>query len=278
MGEGFSVSPLTPAIGAEVTGIDLAADLDDDTFAVVHDAFLGHHVLVFRDQRLTRADHKAIGRRFGELHVHPSRRRPGFEGDPEIFPVRADEETVLNNGGLWHADVTCDAIPPLGSLLLLTEAPASGGDTLFANMHVAFETLSGPLRRMLTELDAVHDQRQDVANYRIEVPPGVELPRATHPVVVGHPETGRPLLFVNRAFTTHVEGLSVAESRALLDLLFDHIAAGVEFQCRVRWEPGTLVMWDNRCTQHYAVWDYRPQRRCGERVTVAGRERPRRAA
>lgn len=276
MNGGCSITALTPAIGAEVHGLDLASDLDPEVFDRVHEAFLEHHVLVFRGQSLSREQHKAVGRRFGELHVHPSRRRAGFEGDPEVFPVRADHDTVLNNGGLWHADVTCDEVPPLGSLLLLTEAPASGGDTLFANMHLALETLSAPMQRLLIELDAVHDQRQDVANYRIDVPPEVELPRSTHPVVVAHPDTGRPLLFVNRAFTTHIEGVTPAESQALLDLLFDHIAGGVGFQCRVRWEPGTMVLWDNRCTQHFAVWDYRPQRRCGERVTISGTTPPRR--
>ena len=117
-----SITALTPAIGAEVHGLDLASDLDPEVFDRVHEAFLEHHVLVFRGQSLSREQHKAVGRRFGELHVHPSRRRAGFEGDPEVFPVRADHDTVLNNGGLWHADVTCDEVPPLGSLLQIGRA------------------------------------------------------------------------------------------------------------------------------------------------------------
>lgn len=266
---------MTPAIGAEVLGVDLATDLDDPgVFAAIEQAFLAHHVLVFRDQPLTPAAHKAFGRRFGELHVHPSRRRPDFAGDREIFPVRADENTVLNNGGLWHADVTCDAVPPLGSVLRLTETPAHGGDTLFANMHLAFEQLSQPLRDMLAGLHAEHDQRLDVSRYGIEVPADVELPKSVHPVVVAHPDTGRPLLFVNRAFTTRIVELAPDESQALLALLFDRIASNPAMQCRVSWQPDTVVLWDNRCTQHFAVWDYKPLRRTGERVTIRATSAP----
>lgn len=136
------------------------------------------------------------------------------------------------------------------------------------------ETLSEPLRRMLDGLTAVHDQRHDLANYGIEPRSGHEYPRQCHPVVVRHPDTGRPLLFVNSAFTTHIEGMSRRESDALLHLLFDHVAASPAIQCRVRWEPGTLVFWDNRCTQHHAVWDYWPDVRSGERVTIAATDRP----
>ena len=269
MAPSLDLRPLTPAIGAEIRGIDLTTDLDDPAVeAAVRAAFLEHHVLVFRDQELTREAHKSFGRRFGELHVHPSNKRPNFTGDPEIFRVKSDENTVLNNGGLWHADVTCELRPPLGSMLLLTEAPSHGGDTLFANMHLAYETLSEPIRDLLDGLHAVHDQALDYARYGIEIPADTTLPRSTHPVVVRHPETGRRLLFVNRAFTDHIVELRRPESDALLSMLYDHIAGSPSLQCRVQWQPGTLVFWDNRCTQHYAVWDYRPQRRAGERVTI----------
>ena len=271
----LQASPLTPGIGAEIRGIDLAVDrLDPALVDAIGAAFLEHHVLVFRDQHPTREQHKNLGRAFGSLHIHPSQRSERFRGDPEIFVVESGPETRLNNGGLWHADVTCDEVPPLGSALLLTDAPPEGGDTLFANMHLAWETLSEPIRRMLEPLTAVHDQRQDLRRYGYEPRPGHDYPVTSHPVVVAHPETGRPLLFVNRGFTTHIEGLAEHESQAILDLLNRHVAEQPRIQCRVRWEPGTLVMWDNRCTQHFAVWDYHPNHRRGERVTIQADARP----
>ena len=274
----LDIALLTPSIGAVVRGIDLATDLSDQTTeTAVKQAFLDHQVLVFRDQTLTRDQHKDFGRRFGPLHIHPSRRHPSYEGDREIFRVEADENTVLNNGGLWHSDVSCDEKPPLGSMLLLTEAPATGGDTLFANMYQAYETLSEPIRTLIDGLEAVHDMRQDIGNYGMEPRAGFDYPRATHPLVVAHPETGRKLLFCNSAFTTHIVGLSKPESKAILEMLFLHTATNPMLHCRVQWEPGTLTFWDNRCVQHYAVWDYRPQRRIGERVTVAAATAPSRS-
>ena len=271
----LDIATLTPSIGAVVHGVDLAHDLQDPAIeAAVKQAFLDHQVLVFRNQELSREQHKDFGRRFGPLHVHPSQRHDGYDGDREIFPVEADETTVLNNGGLWHSDVSCDAMPPLGSMLLLKEAPASGGDTLFANMYVAYETLSEPIRTMIDGLDAVHDMRQDIRHYDMEPRPGVEYPQTAHPLVVAHPETGRRLLFCNPAFTSHIVGLCKRESKAILEMLFDHTANNPKLHCRVQWEPGTLTFWDNRCVQHYAVWDYRPQLRIGERVTIASTVAP----
>lgn len=272
---GFDIHPITPHLGAEVVGFELAEAAANASIASeLKQAFLEHHVLVFRDQELSRDQHKDLGRLFGELHIHPSRRGKTFKGDREIFPVAADETTTLNNGGLWHSDVSCDPIPPLGSILRLTEAPTTGGDTLFANMHLAYETLSEPIRELIEDLDAVHDQRQDLHNYGYKLRADVDYPSSVHPLVVVHPETGRKLLFVNPAFTTHIDGLTAPESRAILHMLHEHVASSPAVQCRVRWEPGTVVFWDNRCLQHFAVWDYRPQPRRGERVTVAGTTRP----
>jgi taurine dioxygenase len=266
----LSIEPITPSVGAEIRGVDLATQLGDpNVVSILEQAFLDHHVLVFRDQELTRSQHKDFGRLFGPLHVHPTQRGADYEGDREIFPIEADETTVLNNGGLWHSDVSCDAVPPLGSMLLLKEAPAQGGDTLFANMHLAYESLSEPIREMIDGLDALHDRRQDLSHYGLEPRLGIDYPASVHPIVVTHPETGRRLLFVNPAFTTKINGLSSRESDAILRMLYDHTANNPSIQCRVRWEPGTLTFWDNRCVQHYAVWDYRPQRRIGERVTIA---------
>ena len=270
----IDVRPLTPTIGAEVFGVDLAHDLGDPTVVeAIRTAFVDRHVLVFREQQLDRDAHLAFGRLFGELDVHPSRRGPDVD-DPEIFVVHADEGSRLNNGGLWHTDLSCNEIPPLGSMLRLVESPSNGGDTLFADMHAAYDTLSDPLREMLVGLTAVHDQRRDIARYGYEPRPGVVYPVSSHPVVATHQETGRPLLYVNRAFTTRIEQLSELESDRVLSLLYDHIAGNPALHCRVRWEPGTLTFWDNRSCQHFAVWDYWPDRRVGERVTVAGTCRP----
>ncbi len=271
----LSIDPIGPAIGAEIRGVDLATQMDDpDVLDAIRDAFLRHHVLVFRDQHLDREQHKAFGRHFGELHVHPSKRTLGAKGDPEIFTVKTDEGTTHNNGGRWHMDVSCEAVPPLGSMLLLHESPPSGGDTLFANMHLAFELLSAPIRALLLELTAHHDGLQDLRWYGYEPAPGTTYPAHSHPVVVAHPDTGRPTLFVNEAFTAHIEGLSHHESEAILRMLFAHVATTPSIQCRVRWEPGTLTFWDNRSTQHFAVWDYAPHPRRGERVTIAGTTEP----
>jgi taurine dioxygenase len=257
-----------------VFGVDLSTGLDDPATAdTICKAFIDRRVLVFRDQQIDRVQHKAFGRLFGELAVHPSRSGPDVD-DPEIFIVRADETSRLNNGGLWHTDLSCNEIPPLASSLLLTEAPRDGGDTLFADMHRAFETLSSPIRTMLLGLTAIHDQRRDIARYGYEPTAGVDHPVSSHPVVIQHPATGLPLLYVNRAFTTRIEQLGELESDRLLGLLVDHIAGSPALHCRVRWEPGTLTIWDNLACQHYAVWDYRPDVRVGERVTIAGGGRP----
>ncbi len=270
MANGLDLRPLTPELGAEVHGLDLRQIIDDaELFDAVGEAFLRHHVLVFRDQRLDRDDHKAIGRRFGPLHVHPSKRMLGAGGDPEVFTVKADDRTVRNNGGRWHMDVSCEETPPLGSMLRLIDLPPHGGDTLFADMHRAFETLSPPIQRLILDLEAVHDGLQDLRWYGFEPTAGRTYPRATHPMVVTHPDTGRPTLFVNEAFTSHIVGLSSPESDAVLRMLFAHISGNPGLHCRVRWEPDTLVFWDNRCLQHFAVFDYAPHPRRGERVTIA---------
>lgn len=275
----LEITPLTPAIGAEVAGVDLAATTggseDHETIRrSIGEALLAHHVLVFHGQQLDRGGQKRFGRLFGDLHVHPSKRGQGATGDPEIFTVKADEHTVRNNGGRWHMDVSCEAVPPRASILHLTEAPPAGGDTLFANMALAYETLSAPIRSLLAGLWAHHDGLQDLRWYGYRPDPSLDYPATTHPVVVEHPETGRPTLNVNEAFTSHIEGLGDRESDAVLAMLFAHIAQTPSLQCRVRWREGTVVFWDNRAVQHLAVWDYHPSVRRGERVTICGEAPP----
>lgn len=266
------VRPLTPVIGAEIEGIDLSRELSNLQFAEVRRAFLENHVLVFRDQEISAEDHKNFGRRFGKLHVHPLQAMKN--GDNERLEVRASEDSKYVAGEDWHTDVTCDAEPPLGSMLHIHEIPSLGygGDTLFANMHLAYEMLSPTLQRFLEGLTAVHDGALPwVQAYGFK--PEQPFAKNEHPVVIRHPETGRKILFVNRGFTSHITGLGRSESATILEMLFAHVEKNPALTCRVRWTPNTLVFWDNRCTQHHALWDYYPLSRSGHRVSIIG-ERP----
>ena len=262
------VTPLSPVIGAEVSGVDLAQALDAAVLTELKDAWAKHLVLFFRDQRLTFAQHKALGRRFGELHVHPA--APKDDEHPEILVVHGDDKVKFVAGSLWHSDVSCDREPPLGSILRVVQVPSSGGDTLFANMYAAYEGLSDRLQRLLAGLTAIHDGEQyyrgryGSANLRDD-----RHPAAEHPVVRTHPVTGRQALFVNQGFTTRIKELPIAESDALLAFLFRHCERP-EFHCRFQWREHSVAFWDNRCTQHLAIWDYYPQTRHGYRVSIKG--------
>jgi taurine dioxygenase len=273
----FEVAPLTPHIGAEVRGIDLSKPLTPGQLEDVRRAFRDWMVLVFREQQLDREQHKALGRHFGRLHVHPMHHAGSARGfdDPEILRVQTTATSKYTAGEGWHSDVTCDEIPPLGSMLYVKEVPGeSGGDTLFADMALAYELLSEPMQRFLEGLSAVHDGALPYVGAYGSKPPEGGYPRNEHPVVTRHPETGRRVLYVNSGFTSHIPALSRRESRALLDFLFAHIAETPKLTCRVRWTPNTLTFWDNRCTQHHAVWDYYPGSRYGERVSIVGEARP----
>jgi len=266
--ERITIDPLTPMLGAEVAGADLA-HLDDGTFAEIRQAFREHFVLVFRDQTLDREQHKAFGRRFGALQTHPAKTHLGAPGDPEIFDVNITAKTQVANGEAWHTDLSCEPIPPMASALYITETPASGGgDTLFANMQAAYAALSAPIRHLLDGLTAYHSGQKDLLGYGYRLKPGETYPEANHPVVIRHRDTGEPVLYVNEPFTEHINELERRESDAILTMLYRHIEAGTRFQCRVRWQKNTLVLWDNHAVHHHAVWDYYPHTRRGERVTV----------
>ena len=272
MGEPYrhiDVEPLTPSLGAEVHGVDLAK-LTPSQLEELRRAFLERLVLVFRDQNLTREQHKAFGRAFGDLHVHPAKKHLGMPGDPEIFEIQATPRSRFANGETWHSDLSCEPQPPAGSMLYLRELPECGGDTVFCNMYAAYEALSDHMKAFLAELHAFHDGRQDLAAYDVQLRDDQQYPSSRHPVVIRHPETLRPLLFVNPAFTVRIEELHRWESDAVLAHLYRHVESQPRFQCRVRWAPNTLTFWDNRCVQHHAVWDYFPHARRGERVTIAG--------
>jgi len=265
--ESFSVRKYTPAIGAELAGIDLSLPLSERVLQEIRYALLDNLVIFFRNQHLTPEQNKALGLRFGRLHIHPAPLAI-LEGHPEIVIVEADENSKRIAGELWHSDVSCDAEPPMASILYVKEVPAVGGDTLFASMYAAYDALSDSVQRFLCGLTALHDGAR---NYERRQPLAAhgEFPRAEHPVVRTHPETGRKALFVNRMFTTHLVQLKKSESDVILEMLFRHLE-NPEFQCRFRWQANSMAFWDNRCVQHLALWDYYPQRRYGNRVTIAG--------
>lgn len=266
----MQIQALTPRIGAEISGLDLSQDLDTQTFAELKALFTRHMVLVFRDQQLTREDHKRFGRLFGELHIHPSHRSRMNKGlDPEIFAIDTPADAKQSNGELWHSDVSCEVSPPMASLLYVTRVPENGGgDTLFASMPDAYAELSEDLKVLLAGKQAFHDGEIDLRNYGIRLKAGQQYPHALHPVIVRHPDSGLPVLFVNPSFTSHIEGLPRWESDMILRGLYRFVAENARIQCRVKWTPNTLVMWDNRSVQHQAVRDYAGFARYGERVSV----------
>lgn len=261
---GLRVTPVTPAIGAEVSGVDLARPLDAATVSAINDALMAHLVLFFRDQALDVDGLSRFGGLFGAPLVHPL--EADFEGRPGIMAIHTDADSKTFAGSVWHTDISFHAEPPMGSILHLHQTPGSGGDTIFANMYAAFDALSAPLAEFLSGLTAMHDSRARFDGYF-----GVRAdhyPSAAHPVVRRHPVTGRKALFVNQGFTSHIIGLEPSESRALLDFLFT-LMASPRFQCRFQWRPNSLAFWDNRCAQHLALWDYYPETRSGHRFTIA---------
>jgi taurine dioxygenase len=260
------VEPLTPTVGAEISGVDLGQTLTALQFDEIHTALMRHAVIFFRDQQLTIEQHKAFGRRFGELDIHPTSR---MAGHPEIIEIKADENSKYIAGEVWHSDVTASQTPPMGSILYMHQTPANGGgDTLFVNMYRAYETLAEPVRKMIDGMTAIHDGDRVWRGRQKKTVAG-ELPRSEHPVVRIHPVTGRRALFVNRNFTEQIVGLSRLESEAILDMLYRHSERD-DFKCRFKWRPNSIAFWDNRCTMHQAMWDYFPQKRYGHRVTIAG--------
>jgi taurine dioxygenase len=268
---GFKVAPLTARIGAEIEGVDLRESLAEETIAQIRAALLTYKVIFFRDQDISEEQHIAFARRFGPLEVHPV--TPKDQPNPEIFHLRTNEMTRPGSrvgADLWHSDVTWRAEPSLGSVLRCRIMPEVGGDTMWADMVAAYEGLSPALKEWICTLTAVHDgsifatlQGKSKESF------WEEFPLQRHPVVRTHPETGERALYVNCAYTTHIEGLSEKESRWLLEHLYDQ-ASRPEYQCRFRWKANSIAFWDNRACQHYAVADYYPAMRAMERVTVVG--------
>ena len=267
--ETIDVRKSTPGIGAEIFGVDLSRPLGNRQFQEVHDALIDRLVIFFRDQKLSIEQQMDFGRRFGRLHMHPA--SPDLVPDhPEVLLIKADEKSRYIAGEDWHSDVSCDPQPPMGSILYLTEVPPDGGgDTMFANMYLAYQTLSEPIRKLVDGLTAIHDgERLYRGRYGID-DTGKTFPRAEHPVVRTHPVTGKKCLFVNRTFTTRIVGLRKSESDAVLAMLFRHVETP-ELSMRFKWQPDSIAFWDNRCVQHHALWDYYPNKRYGYCVTICG--------
>jgi taurine dioxygenase len=269
----FAVEPVAGALGAEISGLDLSQPLSDDTILALRRAWLEHLVLFFRDQPLSPAQFLALGRRFGEVIEYPFVR--GLPDYPEIIPVLKLEHERVNFGGVWHSDTAYLDVPPMASMLVAREIPPYGGDTLFANMYLAYETLSDGMKAMLAGLVAVNSSaKADASRTREDrmkdsAREGKKDYAAAHPVVRRHPETGRPALYVNVAHTVRFDGMTEEESAPLLESLFRH-QTRPEFTCRFRWRPGSIAFWDNRCAQHNAVNDYAGRRRLLHRITLAG--------
>ena len=268
------IVPLTPALGAEVHGLDLGRPLDAPTLARLRELWLDRLLLVFRGQTLTPAAQMAFARQWGEPDRYPFLQ--GVAGYAELTEVLKREDETVNFGGLWHADTTYQTCPPMATMLYALELPPCGGDTLFADQRLAYDTLSDGLRRTLAPLRAVASAGQPAVSAtrsaRIADQGTGETARdwqAVHPVVRRHPETGRASLFVNPAHTTCIEGWTEAESRPLLDFLFRHQVSEA-FTCRLHWQPGDLALWDNRAVLHYPLNDYHGHRRRLHRVTLKG--------
>ncbi|HET6185156.1 MAG TPA: TauD/TfdA family dioxygenase [Acetobacteraceae bacterium] len=267
--ETITVDKLTPIIGAEIGGVDLARP-SNRQMDEIHRALAENLVIFFRDQHLTPEQHLSFGRQFGDLHLHPA--APHAPGHPELMIIHADKDSPRANGEGWHSDVSCDPEPPMGSILYIRQCPPRGGDTLFASMYAAYEALSERMKAYLDGLTAIHDGEDVYRGLYQGVADKPSYPRAEHPVIRTHPVTGKKALYVNRGFTRRIVGLPRDESDAILGYLYS-LAENPLFQCRFRWRENSVAFWDNRCTQHRAMWDYWPHTRSGHRVTVKG-ERP----
>ena len=269
----FDIEPIGPTIGAEIHGLDLSQQIDRVTADELEAALVEHKVIYARDQHISTAQHVAFGRMFGELEIHPFRPEGDF---PEIMVLDNHKDNPVLSTDVWHSDTTFRECPTKYSVLRCLEIPRVGGDTLWADMCAAYDGLSPAVKDMLDVLDAVHDFKNFRALFGDSEKDRDKLrqmedryPNPTHPVVRTHPVNGKKALFVNPQFTLRINGLSAMESNALLQLLYEQ-AHVPEYQFRLRWKPGTIVLWDNPSTQHYAANDYYPNRRHMERVAVTG--------
>ena len=271
----LEVRPISGALGAEVSGVDLGR-LDDAGVAGVRRALLDHGVIFFRNQSFDAEQHKALARRFGDIFVHPN--YAGTQADPEVVMIRREPGDTKIVGEDWHTDTTMMAEPPMGAILFAIETPPYGGDTLFSSQTLAYDALSDGMKRLVGGLRAVHTDRlvagpaarmNERRSTKVREDDAWRETVSVHPVVRTHPETGRKCLFVNASYTVGFEGMTEEESRPLLTFLMEH-GNRPEFTCRFRWTKGAVAFWDNRCVKHLAVNDAQPFRRLMRRVQIAG--------
>ncbi|HEU0158101.1 MAG TPA: TauD/TfdA family dioxygenase [Hyphomicrobiaceae bacterium] len=280
----IEVRPIAGALGAEICGVDLGA-LEAETFAEIHAAWLEHLVVFFRNQSLAPPQQIAFAKRFGEIHHHPFMQ--GMEAYPDILEIVKEEGDSKAFGEVWHTDQMFNPKPAKATILYAKETPDAGGDTLFANMYLAYETLSEPMKALIKELRTfnIGDRKKLGRSHEVTATrdgrytgnakmaakvrePGDLVTEASHPLVRTHPETGRKALYLSN-HTQTLDGFRPGEARPILDYLAQH-AVEPEFTCRFRWEVGSLAIWDNRCTQHRALNDYPGKRRRMHRITIAG--------
>ena len=268
------IRKIAGALGAELSGIDLSKGVPPPLAAVIRQAFLEHQVIFLRNQNLTPAQFLDFGRAMGEPIEYPFVK--GLDGFPHIIEVKKLEHEKTNFGGIWHSDTTYLDLPPMGSMLLSREVPPYGGDTLFANQYLAYESLSDTMQGLLDGLTGISSSaKADVSKTRedrIKSDGKESAPkeyRTEHPVVRTHPETGRKALYVNVAHTSGIKGMADEESAPLLNFLFAH-QVKPELTCRFVWEPNAIAFWDNRCVQHNPVNDYNGFRRIMHRITLQG--------
>jgi len=254
----IEIRPLSSALGAEIFGVDLGHDLDDETWAAIQTAFHEHCVIFFRDQTLEPERHVAFSRRFGDLEQYPFVR--GIEGFPELIEIVKLPDETKNFGAGWHVDMSFREDPPLGAVLYGIEVPPVGGDTMFANMYLAYETLSDGMRAIVDAASGIHDSHdpkghsQNYKGMSLRGKQGAERQITTHRLYRTHPVTGKRSLFISPDYCMEIDGFAPDEGRALLDLLEAH-ATRPEFTCRFRWQPNSIAIWDNRCTMHMALND-----------------------
>jgi taurine dioxygenase len=278
----IEVTPIAGAMGATVSGVDLAGDLGNETFAEIHRAFLENQVLLFHDQRLSVPQNKAFAERFGPLVPYPFVK--GLPDHPEVFEIRKEPDEPKNFGGKWHTDMSFEERPPVATMLYAHEVPSRGGDTLLTNLYWAYEALSAPMKRIVDGLNGVYSgdlktrrggraaTMKETRFNTHNVDRANEM-ESVHPLVRTHPETGRKALYISGSHLYRIEGMTDAESEAMLRFLKEH-AGTPDFTCRVRYRVGSLVVWDNRCTQHLALNDYPGERRVMHRLTIGGGDRP----
>ena len=271
----INIKQISGNVGVEIHGVDLSKEVPDSLFNEIRDAFIENGLIFFRDQNLTPEEHIRFAKKWGKININ--RFFAKVDGYEQIAEVRKEPDQKGNIGGEWHTDHSYDQIPALGSILLAKEIPSNGGDTLFASMYKAYESLSNGMKVTLESLNAIHSSRHifgEGSDYSKSSKgrignPQLAIQDAIHPVIITHPESKKKALYVNRAFTLRFEGWTDEESKPLLNYLYDH-AANEENTTRFQWSPGSIAFWDNRATWHNALNDYHGERRLMHRITIEG--------